>query len=116
VRTPLCIAAALAALAVGVPGTALAQMPDLPDDTPGVSEQPPAPLDGDGDAQPAPQTPEAGPGTPEPGPDTPEAEQRTADDELPNTGSDTIVLLLAGAMVTLLGVALRLRTADAEPY
>lgn len=106
-RTPLCIVAALAALAVGVPGTALAQMPDLPDDTPGVSEQPPAPLDGD--AQPAPETPE-------PGPDTPEAEQRTADDELPNTGSETIVLLLAGAMVTLLGVALRLRTADAEPY
>lgn len=120
-RTPLCIVAALVTLVVGVPGTALAQMPDLPDDTPGVSKQPPAPLDGD--AQPAPErpeagpaTPEPGPATPEPGPGTPEAEQPTADDELPNTGSETIVLLLAGAMVTLLGVALRLRTADAEPY
>ncbi|MEJ7824490.1 MAG: LPXTG cell wall anchor domain-containing protein [Solirubrobacteraceae bacterium] len=115
-RTPLCIVAALVTLAVGVPGTALAQMPDLPDDTPGVSKQPPAPLDGDGDAQPAPETPEAEPGTPEPGSGRTEAEQRTADDELANTGSETIVLLLAGAMVTLLGVALRLRTADAEPY
>lgn len=113
-RTPLCIVAALVTLVVGVPGTALAQMPDLPDDTPGVSKQPPAPLNGD--AQPAPERPEPGPGTPEPGPGTPEAEQPTADDELANTGSETIVLLLAGAMVTLLGVALRLRTADAEPY
>lgn len=108
-RTPLCIVAALVALAVGVPGTAFAQTLDLPDDTPGVSQQPPVALDDGAAPQPAPQTPEPGPGTPA-------AEQRTADDELANTGIDTIVLLLAGAMVTLLGVALRLRTADAELY
>lgn len=106
-RIPLCIVAVLAALALCAPAMALAQAPELPDDTPGVSQQPPVPLDGDAEPEPAPDTPEPGPDTPAPPP---------AEDELANTGADTIVLLLAGAMMTLLGVALRLRTADAELY
>ncbi len=88
----------LVTLAVSGPGSALAQMPDLPENTPGVSQQPPVPLDGV--AQ------------PEPGPDTPAVAQPDAGNELPNTGLDAFALLLAGAWATFLGVALRLRTAD----
>lgn len=36
--------------------------------------------------------------------------------ELPNTGSDPRMLILAGAALTLIGVGLRLRTADAGLY
>ncbi len=36
--------------------------------------------------------------------------------ELPNTGSDPRLLFLVGVAMTLLGVGLRLRTADADLY
>jgi LPXTG-motif cell wall-anchored protein len=36
--------------------------------------------------------------------------------ELPNTGTDPRLLFLAGVALTLLGVGLRLRTADADLY
>ena len=36
--------------------------------------------------------------------------------ELPNTGSDPRMLILVGAALTLIGVGLRLRTADAGLY
>ena len=39
-----------------------------------------------------------------------------ASSELPNTGSDPRVLFLCGVALTLLGVGLRLRTADADLY
>ncbi|MGI8728723.1 MAG: hypothetical protein ACR2LK_01765 [Solirubrobacteraceae bacterium] len=97
----------LAALALCAAGPALAQMPELPEDTPGLSPQSPVPLDGDGG-------PESGSES-DPDSESPEAAP-TADGELANTGADTLVLLLAGVMFTLLGVALRLRTADAEPH
>lgn len=36
--------------------------------------------------------------------------------QLPNTGSDPRMLILAGAALTLIGVGLRLRTVDADLY
>jgi hypothetical protein len=39
-----------------------------------------------------------------------------ADHELPSTGSDPRVLFLCGVALTILGVGVRLRTADAELY
>jgi hypothetical protein len=40
----------------------------------------------------------------------------TPSSDLPNPGSDPRMLFLAGAALTLLGVGLRLRTADADLY
>jgi len=97
----------LAALSVGMPGAAVAQTSTVPDDGAGVSSTPPVALDGGGD----PQVPPAA--APAPPAGTPSAQ---AGDGLPNTGSDSRMLLLVGATLTLLGVGLRLRTADAELY
>ena len=87
----------LAALALCVPAAALGQMPDVPQSGSGVSTQPPVQLDGKRprDARPA-------------------AERGAG--ELPNTGSDPRLMFLVGLALTLLGVGLRLRTADAELY
>ena len=85
------------ALALSAPALALAQMPEVPPSAPGVSTQPPVELDGGRtDEQRPPPPPSAG--------------------ELPNTGSDPRLLFLVGVALTLFGVGLRLRTADAELY
>lgn len=104
-----------AALALCAAGPALAQMPELPENTPGLSPQSPVPLDGDAGPEPASESGSESDPDPDPDSESPEAAP-TADGELANTGADTLVLLLAGVMFTLLGVALRLRTADAEPH
>ncbi len=88
--TGLIVAAMLA-----VPAAAPAQTPQpSPSDEPG-SSQPPIDLGGD-----------------EGSPD----DSGSKSSELPNTGSDPRMLILAGAALTLLGVGLRLRTADADLY
>ncbi len=97
----------LAALAVAMPGAAAAQTSTVPDDGAGVSSKPPTALDGGGDPQ---APPAAAPATPD------GSSGAQAGDALPNTGSDPRLLLLVGATLTLLGVGLRLRTADAELY
>ena len=97
----------LAALAVGMPGAAVAQTSTVSDDGGGVSSKPPVALDGGGDSQ-APPAAAPVPATPPSG--------AQAGDALPNTGSDPRMLLLVGMTLTLLGVGLRLRTADAELY
>ncbi|MEA2150968.1 MAG: hypothetical protein QOD69_2798 [Solirubrobacteraceae bacterium] len=84
------IAALLAAAALGVPATALAQTATIPSGRVNISNTPPVPLSGSGPAVSA--------------------------DELPNTGTDPRLLFLCGIALTLLGVGLRLRTADAELY
>lgn len=70
-------------------GPATAQMATLPERGANVSPQPPVQLS---------------------------SVNVTATDELPNTGTDPRLLFLAGVALTLLGVGLRLRTADADLY
>lgn len=103
---PTCsrIATLLVAAALGVPATATAQTTTAPAGRDGVSTTPPVPLTrgnsggaGSGEAQ-APRR------------------AASAASELPNTGADPRLLLLCGVALTLLGVGLRLRTADAELY
>jgi hypothetical protein len=84
------IAALLAAAALGVPATALAQTGSVPYDGVDISNIPPVPLSGGGAAVSA--------------------------DKLPNTGTDPRLLFMCGVALTLLGVGLRLRTVDAELY
>jgi hypothetical protein len=84
------IAALLAAAALAVPATALAQTASVPYDGVDISNTPPVPLSGGGPAVSA--------------------------DALPNTGTDPRLLFLCGVALTLLGVGLRLRTVDAELY
>jgi hypothetical protein len=87
----------VSALALCAPAVVFAQMPDVPPSAPGVSTQPPVELGGEGGSKPRPSTdPGAG--------------------QLPNTGSDPRLLCLVGVALTLLGVGLRLRTADADLY
>jgi len=92
---------------VGMPGVAVAQTTRIPDDGGGVSSEPPVPLDGGDDPQPAPPPAPAASGEPK---------RPSAAADLPDTVTDPRLLLLAGATLTLLGVGLRLRTADAELY
>ena len=90
----------LAALALCVPAAAVAQTGTVTQGASGVSTQPPVSLDGgDGEPKPAPKPPPASPAG-----------------ELPNTGSDPRLLFGVGVALTLLGVGLRLRTADADLY
>ena len=89
----------LVALALGLPAAALAQTATVPQGGSGVSTQPPVSLGGD-------ETPESA--------TKPEAAASTG--ELPNTGSDPRLLFLVGVALTLFGVGLRLRTADADDY
>lgn len=87
----------VSALALCSPALAHAQMPEVPPSASGVSTQPPVQLDG-GRAENPRRAPDPGAA------------------ELPNTGSDPRLLFLAGVALTLVGVGLRLRTADAELY
>jgi LPXTG-motif cell wall-anchored protein len=86
----------LAAIALCSPAVAQAQTTTVPPASAGVSTTPPVKLDGG-------ETPASSTGS------APEA-------GLPNTGSDPRLLFLVGLALTLLGVGLRLRTADAELY
>ena len=90
------LAVVLAAIALCVPAAAVAQTSTVPTTGTGVSTQPPVALGGEKTATKPPAAPRAG--------------------ELPNTGSDPRLLFLVGLALTLLGVGLRLRTADADLY
>ena len=98
-QIPRRVVVLLAALALGVPPAALAQTETVPQGSSGVSTQPPVSLGGDRKDEPA-AKPHVASGT----------------GELPNTGSDPRLLFLVGVALTLFGVGLRLRTADADDY
>ena len=89
----------LIALALGMPAAASAQTATIPQGGTGVSTQPPVTL-GDDEQDETDAKPSETPGTA----------------ELPNTGSDPRLLFLVGVALTLFGVGLRLRTADADVY
>ncbi|MGH2840457.1 MAG: LPXTG cell wall anchor domain-containing protein [Solirubrobacteraceae bacterium] len=93
------IAALILAAVLSMPAAALAQTLTTPMPAEPGSTQPPVDLDGNGD------------GSGDSG-----SEQPSRSSELPDTGSDPRMLILAGAALTLLGVGLRLRTADADAY
>jgi LPXTG-motif cell wall-anchored protein len=106
----------LAAILLGFPGAALAQTTTttIPQDGTGVSKTPPVPL-GTGTTATTPAPPPAT--TPPAATTAPSATAAgAAGDELPNTGADPRLLLALGAALTLLGVGLRLQTADADLY
>lgn len=98
-QIPRRLVVVLAALSLGAPAAAVAQTETLPEAGSGVSTQPPVSLDGGHRVETA-TKPQATAGT----------------GELPNTGSDPRLLFLVGVAVTLFGVGLRLRTADADDY
>jgi LPXTG-motif cell wall-anchored protein len=87
--------ALLIAGALCAPAAASAQTQTIPESGAGVSTTPPVPLSDD-----KPSTTSA----------------TGSDSALPNTGADPRLLVLAGLALTLLGVGLRLRTADADDY
>jgi LPXTG-motif cell wall-anchored protein len=98
----------LAAILLCGPGAAFAQTTTttIPQHgASGVSKQPPVPL-GTGTTATTPAPPAATTAPP----------AAAAGNELPNTGADPRLLLLLGAALTLLGVGLRLQTADADLY
>jgi LPXTG-motif cell wall-anchored protein len=105
----------LAAILLFVPGAAYAQTPTttLPQDGSGVSKRPPVALGTSTTATTPPPPPAA---TPPTAATPPAAAPEATGDELPNTGADPRLLALLGAALTLLGVGLRLQTADADLY
>jgi LPXTG-motif cell wall-anchored protein len=88
----------LAAMALCAPAVAAAQASTIPESGSGVSTRPPVTLGGDATS---------GSG---------KTEAKPSSGGLPNTGSDPRLLFLVGVAMTLLGVGLRLRTADADLY
>jgi len=95
----------LAAVLACAPAVAIAQTQTVPPTAgTGVSTQPPVQL------EPPPPPPAETP------PPPPPSAKPAANGELPNTGSDPRLLFLVGVALTLLGVGLRLRTADADLY
>ena len=101
----------VAVLVLALPATALGQTDAVPapGDGPGLSDRPPVDLGGDdGDGAPAPDEPA-------PAPADDDGASAPAD-ELPRTGSDAWMLFLTGLSVTLVGLGLRLRTADADLF
>ncbi len=92
------VAVVLAALALCAPAVALAQSRSIAQGGSGVSTKPPVSLeDDDGESRQATRNAASG-------------------SELPNTGSDPRLPGLLGVALILLGVGLRLRTADADLY
>jgi hypothetical protein len=87
------ISTLLVAAALCAPATAVAQTTTNPRGQADVTTTPPVPLPGTGSSQ-----------------------ATATGNELPNTGSDPRVLFACGVALTLLGVGLRLRTADADLY
>jgi hypothetical protein len=98
------IAALIVAAAMGAPAAAAAQTTTIPRGGADVSTTPPVPLS-QGNPEQAAGDRNARVGA-----------QAVASSELPNTGSDPRMLFLCGVALTLLGVGLRLRTADADLY
>jgi hypothetical protein len=103
VRFPRRIAAVIVAAVMGAPAVAEAQTATIPRGSADVSTTPPVPL------------PQAPPKAPSRAQDV-HAEQAVAASSLPNTGADPRMLFLCGVALTLVGVGLRLRTADADLY
>jgi hypothetical protein len=99
------IAALIVAATLGAPGSAAAQTMTAAGGDATVSTTPPVPLaeDSSENAASDARVPSA-------------VAQAVADRKLPSTGSDPRMLFLCGVALTLLGVGLRLRTADAELY
>jgi hypothetical protein len=91
---------------IGAPAAAAAQTTTVPRGGADLSTTPPVPL------------PESPPPKAAGGADSGRHGQpaAVANRALPNTGSDPRVLFLCGVALTLLGVGLRLRTADADLY
>jgi LPXTG-motif cell wall-anchored protein len=114
VSIPRRVVVLLALLVACAPGPAYAQTTTLPQDGTGVSTTPPVPLDGGSESPPAPNPPP--PHTPPPANVAPSPPAAPGGSDLPNTGSDPRLMFLVGATLTLLGVGLRLRTADADHY
>jgi LPXTG-motif cell wall-anchored protein len=85
----------LAAIALCSCAAAQAQAPAVPPSSAGVSTKPPVQLGGG---------------------HTGSTSSAAGNGALPNTGSDPRLLFGVGLALTLLGVGLRLRTADAELY
>jgi len=112
VSIPRRIVVLLALMLACAPSAAFAQTTTLPQDGSGVSTTPPVPLDGGEQSPPAPNPPNA----PPPANVSPSPPAPPDGSDLPNTGSDPRLLFLVGATLTLLGVGLRLRTADADLY
>jgi LPXTG-motif cell wall-anchored protein len=112
VSIPRRVVVLLALLLACAPGPAYAQTTTLPQDGSGVSTTPPVPLDGGEQSPPAPNPPNA----PPPANVSPSPPAAPDGSDLPNTGSDPRLLFLVGATLTLIGVGLRLRTADADRY
>ena len=98
------IAAVIVAAALGAPAAAAAQTTPTLRGAANVSSTPPVPF--------ARSEPEATASSL----NVVDARRAVADGELPSTGSDPRVLFLCGVALTLLGVGLRLRTADADLY
>jgi hypothetical protein len=98
------IAALAAAAALAAPAAAAAQATTLARGAPSVSSTPPVPL--------AESAPEAGASSV----NVADTRRAVAAGGLPSTGSDPRMLFLCGVALTLLGVGLRLRTADADLY
>ena len=91
------IVVVLVALTLGVPAVAAAQTTTVPSPGASVSNTPPVPLS-------------------EEKPEATAVTGSSSSSELPNTGTDPRLLFVCGVALTLLGVGLRLRTADAELY
>jgi hypothetical protein len=104
VRFPGRIAALIAAAAMGAPAAAEAQTATVPRGGADISTTPPVPL------------PDSPPPNAPIRTQSVRDEQPVAASSLPSTGSDPRVLFLCGVALTLLGVGLRLRTADADLY
>jgi hypothetical protein len=93
----------IVAAAMGAPAAAAAQTTTVLRGGADVSTTPPVPL-----AESPPSAPSRNQSVSD--------QQAMAGSALPSTGSDPRVLFLCGVALTLLGVGLRLRTADADLY
>lgn len=91
----------IVAAALGWPSAAQGQAMMAAGGRANISDTPPVPLSGSSEEA-------AGSGR--------GGARAVAGSELPNTGSDPRMLFLCGVALTLVGVGLRLRTADAELY
>ncbi len=111
------------ALAIALPSVALGQTTTIPPSGGGdLSDDPPVDLDGNGGGSSNGGSSNGGSnGGSSGGDDGSDASDgsrggREGASELPNTGSDPRLLFLAGAALVLIGVGLRLRSADADLY
>lgn len=124
------IVAGLVALLIGAPA-ATAQTPTVPQDGSGLSTEPPSGLgdggsgsggDGSGSSGDSGSSGAGGSGSSGSGSSgsgsssSGSGSSRSRQDDLPRTGEDVGIMLFAGLSLLLVGVGLRLRTADADLY